>query len=160
MSRLLGIFRVSLIAFCCMPALLACSEQLFHTRFSTIHYAQDKELSDLVWRISGRTIDGKGDTDMVRSRVDEIVERVEGLLGMYPNALHVDLYLEPKYLGGDIAQYSRDKKCITVAVDRVTDGVLAHEIAHAVINSYFQVPPPKKVQEILAQYVDRQLWSE
>ena len=39
-------------------------------------------------------------------------------------------------------------------------GVLAHEVAHAIINQYFAVPPPSKVQEILSQYVDKHLWGD
>ncbi len=142
------------------PVFFVCAEQLFNTRFFTIHYNSDRELSDLVWRLSGKKPAESANVGMASSRVDEIVERVESLLGMYPKDLHVDMYLQPKYESGDVAWYSREKKCITVAVDHVTDGVLAHEIAHAVINSYFDVPPPKQVQEILAQYVDRQLWSD
>ena len=33
-------------------------------------------------------------------------------------------------------------------------GILAHEMAHAVIDHYFGVKPPKATAEILAQYVD------
>jgi hypothetical protein len=32
-------------------------------------------------------------------------------------------------------------------------------MAHAVINFYFKVPPPAKMQEILAQYVDLHVWD-
>ena len=42
-----------------------------------------------------------------------------------------------------------------VAVDSVTDNIIAHEIAHAVINAYFVIPPPARMQEILAQYMDQ-----
>jgi len=117
-------------------------------------------LNDFSWRISGKRL-GTGDhAKFVRDRVDEVFQRVEMVLGIYPEAFHLDIYLQPKYSGGDIASYSHERRAITVAVDRVTDGVLAHEIAHAVINAYFKVPPPQKVQEILAQYVDRNFWGE
>ena len=54
-----------------------------------------------------------------------------------------------------IAFYSHGPRSIVVAVDSVTDHILAHEIAHAVINAYFVIPPPARMQEILAQYMDK-----
>lgn len=142
-------------------ALVAVAESsFFQTHFTTIHYASGKELTDLVWRLSGKRLHPESSADMAKNRVDQIVERVESLLGMYPPAFHVDVYLRPHHQTGDIAFYSHETRTIHVAVDRVTDGVLAHEVAHALINSYFEVPPPPKVQEILAQYVDRHLWRD
>jgi hypothetical protein len=35
--------------------------------------------------------------------------------------------------------------------------MLGHEIAHAIISSFFIVPPPEKIQEVLAGYVDYSL---
>ncbi len=35
--------------------------------------------------------------------------------------------------------------------------VLGHELAHAVISKYFVVPPPEKIQEVLAGYVEYEL---
>ncbi len=79
---------------------------------------------------------------------------------MFPDNFFIDIYLHPAYEGGLIAFYNHKTESVTVYADRVTDGVLAHEIAHAVINSYFDVPPPEKIQEILTHYVDRYLWSD
>jgi hypothetical protein len=45
-------------------------------------------------------------------------------------------------------------------VDNVSDGVFAHEIAHAVIYKYFPRPPSSTAQEVLTQYVDKYLWSD
>ena len=117
-------------------------------------------MNDFSWRISGKRLSLAANAAFLKKRIDELVERVEAVLGIYPDSFHFDIYLEPEYHGGDIAFYSSHHRSITVAVDRVTDGVLAHEIAHAVINAYFKTPPPQKVQEILAQYVDRHLWGE
>ena len=36
-------------------------------------------------------------------------------------------------------------------------GILAHEIAHAMIDNYLSVRPPKTTSEILARYVDENL---
>jgi hypothetical protein len=36
----------------------------------------------------------------------------------------------------------------------ISDSILAHEMAHAVIDHYFTVIPPRGVAEVLASYVD------
>ena len=61
-------------------------------------------------------------------------------------------------LKGDVpvAFYSHKDKTIYLSADNVTDRVLVHEIAHAVMNAYFIPLPPRHVQEILAHYVERQ----
>jgi hypothetical protein len=105
-------------------------------------------------------------------RIDEILEKVQSILDMYPIDLHISIFVLPDYeslkkvfrefsLSGSapIAFYSHKMRSIYVAADSLTDGVLGHEIAHAVINFYFGVPPPAKMQEILAQYVDLHLWD-
>jgi hypothetical protein len=43
---------------------------------------------------------------------------------------------------------------IYVSLKDVSLGMLAHEVAHAIISSYFVVAPPEKVQEVLAGYVE------
>ena len=39
----------------------------------------------------------------------------------------------------------------------ISDSVMAHEMAHAVIDNYFNVIPPEKTAELLATYVDSHL---
>jgi hypothetical protein len=92
--------------------------------------------------------------------VDRIIERVQEILDMHPDHFKVTVKLDPKYDQGNIAAYKPGLRTIHVFADRITDGVFAHEVAHAVICSYFSVPPPEKVQEILCQYVDRHLWED
>lgn len=108
----------------------------------------------------------------VKTRVDEIMGKVQATLDMYPSAFRISILLYPDYqtvekifrqftMTGNVplAFYSNKTKTIYVNVDSVTVGVLAHEMAHAVINFYFEVPPPAKMQEILAQYVDLHIWD-
>lgn len=117
-------------------------------------------MTSFVWRISGKRIKVPDDFSLAKNAVDRITERVQSILDMFPDNFHVDIDLYPAYKKGFIAFYSHNKRVINVYADRVTDGVLAHEIAHAVINAYFDTPPPAKMQEILTQYVDRHLWSD
>ncbi len=50
--------------------------------------------------------------------------------------------------------YVYDTNTIYIAADNLRVGILGHEMAHAIINHYFVVSPPVKVQEVLAGYVE------
>lgn len=121
-------------------------------------------------------IESSKDPAVVKNRVDNIVDRVSKLLDMYPADLHFTINIYPnnrdierafRDLGGlralegaPIAFYAHKRNTIYVSIEKLTPGVLAHEIAHAIINVYFDTPPPERMQEILAQYVDKHLWEE
>lgn len=44
-----------------------------------------------------------------------------------------------------------------IDAENVTVNILGHELSHAIQTHYFVVPPPAKIQEILAGYVEFQL---
>jgi len=50
------------------------------------------------------------------------------------------------------------KRIIYLNAGDVHEGILAHEFAHAVIDSYFAVRPPRATAEILSRYVDEHLY--
>jgi hypothetical protein len=137
------------------------SSNIFKTKYTTIYYKDEKDLSDFLWRLGGTRIDFAGDKNMASSRVDRIVERVETIIDMRPKDLNIDVYLQRgdlKY--NEIAFYQYKTAAVYVSVDKVSDGVFAHEITHAIVNRYFATPTPSKIQEIITQYVDRYLWSD
>ena len=82
------------------------------------------------------------------------------ILDMFPSNFRVKIELRGGYIEGKIALYNNSENKIVVYADKVTDGVLAHEVAHVVICRYFVSVPPPKIQEILAQYVDTHLWTD
>ena len=45
-------------------------------------------------------------------------------------------------------------------VQDVHEGMLAHELAHAIIDNFMAVRPPRATAEILATYVDKHLFEE
>jgi hypothetical protein len=53
--------------------------------------------------------------------------------------------------------YVTGQNTIYISLEDMTLGMLAHEIAHALIAHYFVVPPPPKMQEILSGYVEYSL---
>jgi hypothetical protein len=46
-----------------------------------------------------------------------------------------------------------------VNADDLTEGILAHEMAHSIIDHFLVIRPPKAATEILARYVDRHLFE-
>jgi hypothetical protein len=53
--------------------------------------------------------------------------------------------------------YTQELNTIYISEDNFKRQILGHEIAHAIMNSYFVVSPPVKVHEVLARYVEYQL---
>jgi hypothetical protein len=135
-------------------------DKVLETRYAAIRYANDSDIAEFLWRITGHRLEFGASSALTVNRVDEMVERVESLLELYPSELRVEIRILPKHKEGPPGFYSHQTKNITVFLDTLTDGMLAHELAHAVISASFDVPPPQKAQEILAQYVDQHLWSE
>ena len=136
------------------------AEKNLETRFVTVRYDEDREIAHFLWRISGKHITLVESAERVKNRVDELVTRVQEILEMYPDNFHFSIEFTKGRENAPVAQYAHRNRTVTVALDRVTDGVLAHEIAHAVISDYFPVPPPERAQEILAQYVDKHLYED
>lgn len=160
------------IAFALIPG--SAQEPLLETRYATVVFKNEADLYEF-----GRKLGGPGSMVSrenpnvhahIKESVDRIVFRVKVLLDMHPEQMRFTVHLHPtdkglmeayKGLGamGDppIAFYSHKSRTIHLGVRNMTDGVFAHEVAHAVINFYFTVPPPAQMQEILAQYVDKHL---
>jgi hypothetical protein len=57
------------------------------------------------------------------------------------------------------AFYIQKNDTIYLNIDDLHEGMLAHEMAHALIGRYFLVRPPRSTAEILAQYVDKHLFE-
>ncbi|MBF0254271.1 MAG: hypothetical protein HQL11_04015 [Candidatus Omnitrophica bacterium] len=132
----------------------------FETRYADVYYTDGKALGDFLWRISGRRFYPAEDNAEAVSSVDYLVDRVQSILDMRPDPFKFRVDVLSGYTKGDIAAYLPNGRSIKVYADRVTDGVFAHEVAHAVMDQYFESALPRKVQEILAQYVDRHLWED
>ena len=135
-------------------------QKSFKTKFSTIYYTNDTDLDDFIWRLGGQKLEYTSDPQLASNRVDKLVNRVQMILDMWPKDFQIDIYLHRGTLKpNETAYYESKTNSIHISVDYTSDGVMAHELAHASIDHYFPTPPPTKMQEILAQYVDKQLWS-
>lgn len=149
----------------------------FDTRYAAVYYTDEEDLLTFGKKISAGLsylMRGKEKArEGIRGDVDRIISRVSDILDMRPNNLYFSVNVYKDYVAitvvyrefsqtgkSPIAFWAHRTKTIYVNLDKLNDGIFAHEAAHAVISIYFGAPPPSKMQEILAQHVDRHLWDE
>ena len=105
--------------------------------------------------------------EKLAARCDAIFERAQELLDMRPRDLHVTVRVArtPEQIQNvhaerygfrakNIAFYISENNTIYATTGQLTPPVLAHEMAHCIIEHYFETRPPRKIEELLAQYVD------
>ncbi|MBU1996447.1 MAG: hypothetical protein KKD07_06940 [Candidatus Omnitrophica bacterium] len=135
--------------------------KLFKTKYADIYYSSDKDIDTFIWRLGGQRMEFLNNLDLASNRVDRIVNRVQTILDMWPEDFKIIIYLHPETLGPNkVAYYEYQTASLHFSIDYASDGVVAHEMAHAIINQYFPSRSPSKMQEILSQYVDEHLWSD
>jgi len=103
------------------------------------------------------------------AKVAILYHRVQVILNMYPRnkkKLVFRVYNRFKDLKAQAKQFGRGhnkafyhikENAIFFASDNINEFILAHEMAHAIIEQYFIVHPPANVQEILAIHCDTHL---
>ena len=151
---------------------------VFSSKFSSIFYGNEVDLKKVNKRInlsfsnfySPRTYRqdlGISLEDMISDKVDAIFNRVEEILDMYPAKIHVainiyktqeelnkvyeDFFNEPNKA---VSFYIYKTNTIYTVESQLNENILAHEIAHCIIDHYFVILPPRKIQEMLAVYAD------
>ena len=143
------------------PAIEETPQKVFKTKHTSVHYSNDQDLDDFIWRLGGQKMEITNDPELASSRIDRLVNRVQMILDMWPENFQIDIQLHRGPLKNNkVAYYEYQTKTIHICVDYTSDGVIAHELAHANIDQYFPSSPPSKMQEILSQYVDSHLWSD
>lgn len=125
--------------------------------------------SGLKWMFSSER---KGNTvENVIRKVDALHERAQEILEMgnrskskvkiniYPDKkrLHKAYYRIYKKNTRKRAWYIYEYNTIYVNVRDLHEGMLAHELAHSIIDHYLSTRPPRATAEILARYVDKHL---
>lgn len=104
------------------------------------------------------------------AKCDTLFRRAEELLDMYPPGIHVVIRVEREiqdihnahaahygFGTSAVAFYLLENNTVYAAAGSVTESVLAHEMAHCVVDHYFGVRPPRKIEEMLAMFVDEHL---
>jgi len=131
-----------------------------------VNYGQEK------WSL-GRVFSRREEynlSDRLIKKVDLLYERVQTILDMRKkikkvtiNVYHNERQLHDAYIRIYKASrrirawYIYEYHTVYINVDDLDEGLLAHEIAHSIIDYYLLVRPPKATAEILARYVDSHL---
>ena len=153
--------------------------QSVESRYFTVFYRPSVNLKKMEKKLKRRRFDvvsGGGyeylstNAEKVAYRLDRIFERVKEILDMYPQNMNVKIKIfkdrrelidaYEKVFGEreDIVSFYiyRHETIYTDAVD-ISDSVIAHEMAHAIVDHYFLIRPPETVKEMLSCYVDEHL---
>ncbi|HDG96705.1 MAG: hypothetical protein DRG71_03835 [Deltaproteobacteria bacterium] len=152
--------------------------QSLETKHSIIHYQSQDDLMQFRRQLkfgpgSGgfftlfSSSDPKQGTSELVSKVDAVFERVQEILGMRKimDPVIINLYKNRTQLNGAYreiygtqcrirAWYRFKNRTIYINVKDFHEGILAHEMAHFIIDNYLSVRPPRATAEILARYVD------
>ena len=112
----------------------------------------------------------------LKEKVDAVFERVQEILDMHRNMekVVIIIYTNNKRFYEARTQIIREnligknrrirswyifkQNAIYINADDVHEGILAHEMAHAIIDHYLTIRPPRATAEILARYVDKHLY--
>ncbi|MFA5144151.1 MAG: hypothetical protein WC522_08335 [Candidatus Omnitrophota bacterium] len=151
------------------------------TGYLTIYYPPDADLglieADLRKRAAYFSTDMPGDDapaeEKIRYQLDALFRRAEDILDMRPADIHIKIKifrtieeLKDEYARifdgiapreGLKSFYIHKYSTIYASEADMSDSVIAHEMAHAIVDHYFAVIPPEKVRELLASYVDLHL---
>jgi hypothetical protein len=156
-------------------------EGVYQSRFAVIHYHYPEQLEGFTQKIqpsaltlSINKIFMGASTASPESRtgryVDQLFQRVQMILEMPKPDLKININLYGNQdelseafaaISGKTTQspafYWAQTNTIYVQIERISPGILAHEMGHAVIAHYFIISPPEKIAEILCQYVDKEV---
>lgn len=148
--------------------------------FCTIYFRYDVNIAALNKKIDTYRVDygltvkpsraGEGIEEEIAYKLDLIFLKVQELLDMRPKdiSLNVKIYRDKNDLDKIYMEiFNEENKFIAFYVFKlntlfanekdISANVLAHEIAHCIVDNYFSVIPPQKVAEMLAQYADLHL---
>jgi len=156
------------------------SWQHVKTRYTVIQYQTLKDLSKFnrqvdfspeEWGVKSlfSSSGSKNPADSAQMKVDAVFERVQEIFDMRKRMRRVVINIYPQKQFLEIRhRMTRSKRpirswyifelnTIYINADDVHEGILAHEFAHAIIDHYLTVRPPRTTAEILARYVDKNL---
>jgi hypothetical protein len=163
------------------------SRQSLETRYTIIHYDSLKDIKRFNSKIDYSPDEGglkglfsisgsKDPISSIKKKVDSVFERVQEILDMHRNMEKVVIIIYPnnkrfyeartQIIGENLIGKNRrirswyifKQNAIYINAADVHEGILAHELAHAIIDHYLTIRPPRATAEILARYVDKHLY--
>ncbi len=168
------------------PLILRASEPVqnwmaIDTRFTRIRYQSVASLETFQKSLkfgkgwwastsSFSTFSDEENTKFASLKTDAIFERVQEILDMRKKIRKVTIILYPEKAALGTAYFDMYKtktpfrawyefksNTISINVMDCSEGILAHELAHSIIDNFLKVRPPQNTAEILARYVDAHL---
>jgi hypothetical protein len=157
------------------------ARSVFSSKFCTIFYDNYVDLkkvdrcvnlsfSDFYVPRAYKADPGLSIEGMIADKFDAIFSKVEEMLDMYPARIHaaVNIYKSQEDLdkvyeeffnepNKAVSFYIYKTNTIYTVESQLNENILAHEMAHCIIDHYFVILPPKKIQEMLSAYVDLHL---
>jgi hypothetical protein len=153
----------------------ACFPETIQTKYFKISLCDGCSLSSFAEKINSTALfrlDALSEGGDMRSVIKEAVDSLflevcdaldinlksyRGNLIVFPDIVEVGrtAYGNSQIIEANLPSiYIPSNNTIYISFKDLTAGMLAHEMAHAVISTYFVVAPPAKTQEILAGYVE------
>lgn len=179
------VFYILLLVFLNFQVVAGEEWKTFHGRTVTIRYHDEDQIRVLSKKIRLDFLDkkqvnifqstlpkGKDSLyNQLEAKIETILKKVQFLLDMHPrkrvhftiqiysNQKELDQYYSSQYGIGEslLAFYDAEDDAVYLSLKDINERILAHEMAHMVIDKSFHVKLPMRVQEILAQYVDMHL---
>ncbi len=138
------------------------------TKHTFIYYQCLKDLENFNRKINFKTSQESFDiANSVSDKIDAIFKKSQQLLGMqgFVNKITIKIFKNKQQLdrayfkiykkdSNSRAWYTHEKLTVFIQLNDIHRGMIAHELAHAIIDHYLIIPPPKETAEILARYVD------
>lgn len=133
-----------------------------------VDYKAGSSESGLSWLFSSK--DDNDPEEKLKDKIDALYRRAQEILGMRKamEKVKINIYHDKGQLreaffklykkkGNYRAWYIYELNTIYITIADLHEGMLAHEMAHSIIDHYLAVRPPTASAEILARYVDSHL---
>lgn len=152
-----------------------CFGLVLESRHATIAYQHPKELrifndSLEMGRLASFIKGSDTVEEEVAAKIDFIVGKVMSVLDMFPLPLKFYIVIRPdvQTVQSDfkrlyrmdvdyIAFYAPSRNKVFYSAADTSLGVVAHEIAHVVVENYFTVSPSQRVHEVMAQFAEQHI---
>jgi len=151
-------------------------QRVIESKYFTLEFPRECELVEFAQKINVNyflqmdipSSDTKNFDSIISKTLDALYLEVSDILDIHIYSYHgkIKVYPNKEKLKENVFRnypgqkynlpsvYIHSDNAIHISLADLTLGMLAHEIAHAIISHYFVVPPPAKVQEVLAGYVE------
>jgi hypothetical protein len=151
--------RVLTVAFITCLVALNCYSADCYTRYFSVKLDDGVKQDELIFALNGlpsvQVDAGSFSLSPLANVLDTLYLDVSDELDIHIYDFKVNMEVKHNLQGK--AYYDWQKNTLFVGVDSMRVGVLAHELAHAIILRYFVVPPPEKLQEMMCGYVEYQI---